>query len=184
MMASDRYAEFLPTILDWIHGTLEAHADRKKSVASFGFPRLPRYFSEHLLFTTNVVITDRLPVPPLSAWGLPEFASFERQPMTAITYLDTYFLSPRAATDESVHCHELIHVVQWQVLGPKDFLLLYAAGLAERGYRKSPIEVMACGHQRRFDVDWPSYSAEAEVRRQTLAYVGNPIAFCRRIPSS
>jgi hypothetical protein len=64
---------------------------------------------------------------------------------------------------------ELVHVVQWQVLGPKDFLLLYAAGLAESGYRDCAPEAMAYDHQRRFDAGDPPYSVEAEVWRQTLA---------------
>ena len=113
-MAADRYAEFLPTILYWNQRTLEDHADKKKSVASFKFPRLPRHFSTQLLNTTSVVITDRLPVPPLSGWGLSEFADFEKQPMSGITYLDMYFLRPSAADDESVHFHELVHIVHWQ----------------------------------------------------------------------
>src|ERR1019366_1377813 len=49
------------------------------------------------------VRTDRLPRPPLSALGLVEFASFETQPMGGITYQETYFLEPTAATDESLH---------------------------------------------------------------------------------
>ena len=172
-MASDRYAEFLLAISKWIQATLDAHAGSARPVASFQFPRLPRYFSEQLLSTTSVVLADRLPIPPLSGWGLSEFASFEQQSMDAITYLDMYFVKPSAATDESVHFHELVHVIQWQVLGPKNFLLLYAAGLAERGYMECPLEAMAFAHQRRFDVDWPSYSVEAEVRKQTLALLNN-----------
>ena len=172
-MASDRYTEFLPAISKWIQSTLDGHAGSAKPVASFQFPRLPRYFSEQLLNTSSVVLVDHLPIPPLSEWGLAEFASFGQQSTDAITYLDTYFAKPNAATDESVHFHELVHVIQWQVLGPRDFLLLYAAGLAERGYMECPLEAMAFAHQRRFDVDWPSYSVEAEVRKQTLALLNN-----------
>jgi hypothetical protein len=168
-MASDRYLPFLPVILNWIQQTLDAHAREKRPVASFKFPRLPQYFSEELLNSASVVITDRLPRPPLSALGLTEFADFEKQPISGITYLDTYFLEPSAAADESLHFHELVHVVQWQVLGPQDFLFLYAAGLAEFRYRERPLETMAFEHQRRFDAGEPPYSVEAEVRRQTLA---------------
>jgi hypothetical protein len=134
-MAANRYVEFLPVIAKWIQETLGTSAGMARSVESFHFPQLPHYFSEQLLRTTKAVITDRLPVPPLTALGLPEFAAFETHPMSGITYLDTYFLLPDGALDESLHFHELIHVIQWQVLGPKDFLLLYAAGLAEQDIR-------------------------------------------------
>ena len=167
-MAEDWYAEFLPAISKWILLTLDANADRARPVASFQFRRLPRYFSELLLSTTSVVVTFDLPRPPLSALGLSVFSSFEKQAMCAITYLDTYFIEDSAAADESLHFHELIHVIQWQVLGPKNFLLLYADGLTKRGYLECPLEAIAYAHQRRFDVHWPSYSVEAEVRKQTL----------------
>jgi len=168
-MGPHRYLRFLPIILDWIQKTLDAHAHDKRAVSSFKFPRLPHYFSEGLLDTANVVPTDRLPVPPLSELGLQEFVGFEKQPVAGITYFDTYFVDRGAAGDESLHFHELVHVIQWQVLGPRDFLLLYAAELAEFGYRDCPLEAMAYDHQRRFDAGAPPYSVEAAVWRQTLA---------------
>jgi len=42
--------------------------------------------------------------------------------------------------NESVHFHELDHVIQWQVLGTKNFLLLYASGLNANGSMSSPLE--------------------------------------------
>ena len=78
-----------------------------------------------------------------------------------LRYRDTYFLWRAVATDESLHFHELVHVVQC--------LLLYAAGLAESGYRDCALEAMAHDHQRRFDAGGPPYSVEADVRQQTLA---------------
>ena len=102
-MGSDRYLLFLPIILNWIQQTLDAHAHERRPVSSFKFSRLPRYFSEGLLNTASVVPSDRLPVPPLSALGLREFADFESQPIRGITYRDTYFLWRADATDESLH---------------------------------------------------------------------------------
>ena len=133
---------------------------------------MPGYFSGQLLSTTNVVACHPLPVPPLSAMGLSEFAAFERQPMGGITYLDTIFVLPNCAGDESLHFHELIHVIQWQVLGPEKFLLLYADGLVKNGYLDCPLEAMAYGHQHRFDVRSPPYSVEEEVKAATLALTG------------
>lgn len=161
-----RYEPFLPAMLDWIQRTLHTHAAQAQSVARFGFKRLPHYFSESVLNAARVVIIDKLPVPPLSAMGLQEFASFEAQPMGGITYQNTYFLERAAAIDESLHFHELVHVIQWQLLGPKDFLLRYAAGLAEHGYAASPLEAMAYGLQAKFDTGEPPFSVETEVRDQ------------------
>src|ERR1035438_3786524 len=101
-MGPDRYRPYLPTILKWIDQTLDAHARERRAVSSFKFPRLQHYFSERLLNTAFVVVIDRVPVPPLSALGLQEFADFENQPVSGITYKETYFLRRNTVGDESL----------------------------------------------------------------------------------
>ena len=144
----------LPLATAWIHDTLAAHAAQARPVTSFGFRRLPLYYPEELLQRTKVVaLPGKLPVPPLRAWGLdlPAFAKFENQPNDGITYLDTYFVQEPLATDESLHFHELVHVLQWAHLGPERFLLDYALGLAQFDYRDSPLETMAYDLQAEFE---------------------------------
>ncbi len=46
-----------------------------------------------------------------------------------ITYLDTLSVKRELAEQEPLHFHELIHVVQWRLLGPERFLAAYADGL-------------------------------------------------------
>ncbi|MES2697439.1 MAG: hypothetical protein V4773_28495 [Verrucomicrobiota bacterium] len=141
----------LPLVLAWIRQTLTAHAADARSVASLRFPRLPRYFGPALLDSAHVVAVERLPVPPLSQMGLAQFAEMERFIYGGITYLDTFFVTSGEERNESLHFHELIHVLQWRLLGPERFLALYAAGLAQFGYRASPLEEMAYGAQNAFD---------------------------------
>jgi len=74
------------------------------------------------------VAVDRIPLPPLSSIGLRHFKEFERGDFDGITYLDSYFSKRRAADAESLHFHELIHVVQWRLLGAEFFLAMYASG--------------------------------------------------------
>jgi hypothetical protein len=54
-----------------------------------------------------------------------------------------FFLKRRELRNEAIHFHELIHVIQWRILGPENFLRLYADGLERFGYRDSPSEIMA-----------------------------------------
>ena len=75
--------------------------------------------------------------------GLARFADFERGNFDGITYLDTFFLKPTQSNNEKMHFHELVHVIQWRLLGPDRFLFLYANGLECFGYRQSPLEAMA-----------------------------------------
>ncbi len=53
--------------------------------------------------------------------------------MAGITYKDTYFINHLHQT-ESLHFHELVHVVQWDWLWVDDFLLAYGAGLMQFSY--------------------------------------------------
>jgi hypothetical protein len=85
--------------------------------------------------------------------------------------LDTYFVLWHEAERESLHFHELVHVVQWQVLGPERFLALYADGLEKQGYRSSPLEAMAYDHEARFNSGTTPFSVEAEVRQQLQGFL-------------
>lgn len=142
-MTPETFEKLYPVVVGWIQSTLAAHAGKERAVASCGFPRLQHYFKGETLASAKVVLVDRLPVPPLSSMGLAEFAEFERGNFNGITYLDTFFLKPAVAKDEAVHFHELIHVIQWRILGAKEFLRMYADGLERFGYWMSPLEKMA-----------------------------------------
>jgi hypothetical protein len=142
-MTPEEFQKYYPRLLGWIDATLRTHAESSRTVASRGFPRLPLYFSADTLTSAKVVLVDQLPIPPLSAWGLTRFADFERGTFDGITYLNTLFIKHNDLSNEAIHFHELIHVVQWRILGPKQFLRSYAEGLERFGYRDSPLEVMA-----------------------------------------
>ena len=72
----------------------------------------------------KVVFVDKCPVPPVPAIGLTQFADFENMNASGVTYLDTYFALWHEAERESLHFHELVHVVQWQLLGAENFVAL------------------------------------------------------------
>ena len=142
-MSPEEFAKFYPPLLDWIRSTLTGSMRMARTVASRGFSRLPLYFTENTLTSTKVVLVDPLPMPPLSSMGLARFADFERSDFDGITYIDTIFLKPTQTNNENMHFHELVHVIQWRLLGPDRFLLSYANGLECFGYRQSPLEAMA-----------------------------------------
>jgi hypothetical protein len=156
-MRPEEFQAVFPYFMDWIARALEVHAGEMQTVASKNFPRLPQYFSSNLLNAAKVVVVDRVPMPPLTSLGLTQFAEFERSDNSGVTYLDTFFLQRERANDEALYFHELIHVVQWRLLGPATFLAAYAAGLEAWGYRNSPLEVMA-------------YDAEAEFIRAEAVF--------------
>jgi hypothetical protein len=142
-MSPEEFAKAYPRLIARIRNTLAASAPAAHTIASRGFSRLPLYFTEKTLATTKVVLVDPLPMPPLSSMGLARFADFVRGSFDGITYVDTIFLKPTQSNNENVHFHELVHVIQWRLLGPGRFLLSYANGLECFGYRQSPLEAMA-----------------------------------------
>jgi hypothetical protein len=156
----------LPEITGWINAMLASHANKSQPVASFGFRRLPGYYSPQLLAQAKVVVVEHVPIPPLTALGLPEFADFEQGDYVGITFKDTYFVKAAAAGQESLHFHELVRVVQWAHLGVKKLLTAYAEGLAVQGYRNSPLEVMAYDLQDYFDQNGPPGDVVATVRNK------------------
>jgi hypothetical protein len=165
-MTPEQFRTAFPLVRDWIVQTLAANASKARSASSFNLSRLPLFYRRALLDRAKVVLVDKCPVPPLSAIGLSQFADFENMNAGGITYMDTYFVLWHEAERESLHFHELVHVVQWQILGPERFLALYADGLEKHGYRNSPLERMAYEHQARFEEALNPYSVEDEVRNQ------------------
>lgn len=157
----------------WVHQLLHDNAAQARSVASIGFSRLPEYFSTNILTTAHyVACASPLPTPPLAAWGLPQFAEFEQMEPDGITYLDTYFVRSLCAQSERLHFHELIHVVQWSLLGSRKFAALYIAGIEAHGYRQSPLEVMAYDAEERFATNPLPFNAERHVSSELKRIYG------------
>ncbi len=142
-MTAGEFEAAYPLVYAWIEQTLATHAPRAQSVASLEFPRLAQYFPPEVLAGAKVVQVDAVPTPPLAQLGLGRFAGEVSEHAAGITYLDTFFVRNDCRDAEALHFHELVHVVQWQLLGPERFLMAYGDGLARCGYRNSPLEVMA-----------------------------------------
>lgn len=171
-MNPDDFRARLPLILHWIQQTLDAHAPMDRPVASLNFPRLPLYFSPATMASAKVVAVDVVPLPPLAALGLSQFADFERMDASGITYLDTFFVQADLTRDERLHFHELVHVAQWSLLGPERFLAAYADGLERCGCRNSPLEEMAYRLDGQFQQRAAPFSVEQTVGRELRAKAG------------
>jgi hypothetical protein len=146
-----KFHSMLPKVREWIEKTLEENKTHAVPVIDLAFPRLEKVFPLNLLSKAKVVVvTGKVPFPPLSRMGLPELAQMENMAMDGITYVDTFFVNCLHQT-ESLHFHELVHVVQWERLGVDNFLLAYGIGLMLFGYQNSPLEEMAYSLQDGFD---------------------------------
>ena len=141
----------LPRARRWVRELLEDHHDTAQPVSSFGLRVLEDYFPTKFLHSTKVVVVDETPNVPLAEWGLDQVGDLAPERTRGITFEDTFFVVRDSASDPSLFLHEMIHVVQWQLLGISRFLVVYGFGLMEHGYLASPLERMAYGSQARFD---------------------------------
>jgi hypothetical protein len=149
----NKFQSTLPVIRNWIDNLLEDNKQNASPVINNRFAKLEQIFPTDLLQKSKVVtVKDKVPFPPLSSIGLHELAGMENMNMLGITYMDTIFIN-QAYSSESLHFHELVHVVQWDRLGPDNFLLAYGIGLMQFGYRDSPFEKVAYSLQSSFDND-------------------------------
>ena len=149
-----------PKVQAWIQETLAAYEKDAQSIASMRFARLPLYFDHTSVKTAKFITIDQVPMPPLSAMGLSRFEAFERGNFHGVTYIDRYFIKRTVVTEEALHFHELIHVIQWRLLGPEGFLRAYANGLDEFGYENSPLEKMAFDAEAAFRRSSPIFDAD------------------------
>ncbi|HKB90609.1 MAG TPA: hypothetical protein VKC60_08860 [Opitutaceae bacterium] len=155
----------LPEVKAWIDRALAEHRHQARSIASLGLSRLDSFYSPTLLTSSKFIAIAEVPVPPLAKMGLPGFSEFEQLDAAGITYLDTYFIRTTEIQNESLHFHELVHVIQWQHLGPDRFIMAYALGhLIGGGYYKNPLEIMAYDLQAQFDNRYSPFDVEAQVR--------------------
>jgi hypothetical protein len=114
--------------------------------------------------TAKSAVVDRVPNPPFYAdleklgfTGLPDFTT-----MAAITFDDVVvFHDP--LTPQLIF-HELVHVVQYRLLGVDEFARLYVRGYLHGGYEGTPLEICAYELDGRFIMGSVGFDVEAEVR--------------------
>lgn len=107
---------------------------------------------------------ERVPNPPfysnLKRLGFSDLIDFSK--MAAITFDDVVIfhdpLTPQLLF------HELVHVVQYRLLGTDEFARLYVRGYLHSGYQGTPLEICAYQLDGRFLMGSLGFDVEGEVR--------------------
>jgi hypothetical protein len=89
--------------------------------------------------------------------GLPDFRT-----MAAITYDDVVVFHDDL-TPQLIF-HEMVHVVQYRLLGVDEFARLYVRGYLHGGYSGTPLEICAYELDGRFIMGSVGFDVEAEVK--------------------
>ncbi|MBL8213696.1 MAG: hypothetical protein JNK87_23460 [Bryobacterales bacterium] len=127
--------------------------------------RLALYFSAEALSEVRVAMTDGDVVPDLPFSGALRRVGISypcTSALAGITLEDVIAMKP--SLPGYVLFHELVHVVQFRLLGVGRFSFLYARGLLATGaYERIPLEVCAYELEERFQCSGEPFSVEAEV---------------------
>lgn len=153
----------LEAIRSWVNQTNLHFATARRPCTEFK-ELFAGYFPGNFLARSYYVEVPELPLPPrefLVPAGLGDLAG---RHVGGLTLDDTYYLMPSAADNLRIHFHELVHVAQWQQLGPGGFIARYLKELVAYGYECMPLERMAYGLDARFVAGGPVVDVRQEVR--------------------
>lgn len=150
-MNEKQLIEQLKEVKNWIFKLIVEYDHFKKPVSKYSFENLLQYFSFETLNESYVIITDRIPLIPFNQLGLDQFSIYGLKPFIGMTYMNCYFIREGNEKNESLHFHELIHILQWKFLGVDRFIKSYALGLLKYEYDENPLEKMAMKYQFKFE---------------------------------
>src|SRR2546423_1321119 len=113
------------------------------------FSRIPGYVSDETLSTVRVVITDEPPKPPMKEFGFSgvdaqlDGMAFGELEMRGATLDQLFFINPRAVSDEQFPFHQVVHSLQWRMLGREAWLKSYGFGVLTCGRANAWAEIQA-----------------------------------------
>jgi len=158
----------LPKACQWVNELLAHYAPEMKAFDQFKFRRIPNYFNQDHLVHVRVVSVDEVPAMPVySKWGIESLKDFElknKGKWAGEAYLDTIFIKNSCIEDEGLFFHELVHTIQYKLLGLEHFLLAYGFECATQEYPNGPLELMARSLESKFRNDEKTFDAEEFVR--------------------
>jgi hypothetical protein len=157
----------------WVRFQQRKHRAATRPMNESEWLQLSRFFDMSTLSTVSVAILPELENPRvvslLRRLGMRDTLDFSTA--AGVTYGDIILISQSHEGDVpsiSLLFHEMVHVVQYRVLGVRGFIERYVRGWAENGYAylTIPLERDAYALQRRYDENPQQvFSVEAEVRR-------------------
>lgn len=140
----------------WIQGQREAHRPAAGAIPDGTKDRLRPFFTAAALDSARLRDVPAIPNPPFleqaRTMGVPVTIDFGR--MAGLTVVDTILLSQSVPANDPLRLvfHELVHLVQYQVLGLDEFARRYVRGIVDGGfdYYRIPLEIQAYELDARF----------------------------------
>ncbi len=161
-MNQERLFRFLITNgQEWVRGQRNRYRPAARPLLEVERAVMRPFFGDQILNDARVLHVPFIENPDfyseLRAVGIPPPLDFRQ--MEGITFVDTILVSdarhPHNPPRPGLVFHELVHVVQYAVLGVSDFVDRYVRGWAKwgRSYAKIPLERHAYTLQEHFEHD-------------------------------
>lgn len=154
-----------PFVSHYIIGQRNRLVPRSVPLSAYARLGVETYFSAIDLERVRIVISDPLAIadPPFTSAVRHLGLDFPSVGLAAAITFD-YVIACREPMTSSLLFHELIHVVQYRLLGVSSFANLYVRGFLRSGsYHDIPLECCAFELEQRFIPGKAAFSAEAEV---------------------
>jgi len=159
MNPEDLLQFFIENGIRWVESQRDAHGSSARDLTKTEISVLAPFFDTNILNLAKIKM-----VPVIENPGF--YSEFEDMEIpgildfsfaAGITFKDTIVVSQRYLSHPSPSAallfHEMVHVVQYQVLGVREFIERYIAGWSENGFDYSgiPLEVEAYRLGHRFE---------------------------------
>ncbi|HEX7287962.1 MAG TPA: hypothetical protein VF532_17370 [Candidatus Angelobacter sp.] len=141
---------------DFILSSRKKYAERAAPLTPEQRAAVQPFFAAEILDQTRVLVLhgERVQDPPF--YGMARMMGFKNLPSfadtTAVTFIDVIAFHEEI-TDDSLF-HELVHVVQYQQLGTREFASRYLSGFVKSGsYEENPLEKHAYELEQRYSAN-------------------------------
>jgi hypothetical protein len=157
----------------WVRFQQRRHGSAARPLNELEWAQLSRFFDAGTLCTVRVATVPELENPRIVAllrrWGMRDTLDFSTA--AGVTYGDLILIAQAQGDVPPVSLlfHEMVHVVQYRVLGVRGFIERYVRGWADNGYAylTIPLERDAYALQRRYDAEpQQAFCVEAEVQQR------------------
>ncbi len=173
MNVADALAWLIAEAQEWIRTQRGIHRPLAVPLPAAARAALEPFFGEELVARAQFRTVPIIEGPPFmvqaSALGIPQTIDFAE--MAGITFDDTILVSQGRPVPNAMALvfHELVHVIQYEILGVDEFIRQYVSGFAAGNfdYYAIPLERMAYELQARFEILPPgaSFPVRDEVGR-------------------
>mgnify|MGYP001822632094 CR=1 FL=1 len=155
----------LAKINGWIDETLDDFAREMVACKCFAAD-FREYYKPEFLAASYYVVVPQLPKPDFPELRQLGFGDLIDADFNGITYKNTYFVKQGKERNLNLHFHELVHVVQWQILGAEAFILRYMDEILRYGYEDAPLEKMVYALEDHFVKGNPPLDIRTHVQQK------------------